>query len=172
MLVRLSDIPLNGYRFEIRNVKGFDAISGVEALPDSLCVSGTLKRKGETKAELQGRLAVDLQLECDRCLALYELKVDTALHLLFEVETESSWQLKDLECTLAPVDTIALAEPMIDLNEVVRQQLILTLPMKKLCSEECKGICAHCGCNLNQVLCECAHKHSKSPFAILAHLKK
>ncbi|QQG66536.1 YceD family protein [Desulfobulbus oligotrophicus] len=172
MLVRLSEIPPGGSHIEMRSVKGFDGMSEVVAMPESLHVTGMLKRKGENKAELQGRLAVILQLDCDRCLALYELKVDTALQLLFEYETDASWRLRDLEGKITAVDTIILDEPVIDLNEAVRQQLFLMVPMKKLCSEECKGICAWCGGNRNQVLCKCDREHSKSPFAILTHIKK
>lgn len=46
----------------------------------------------------------------------------------------------------------------IDISEDVRQELILNLPTRILCQEDCKGLCIDCGVNLNKN--ECAHQHS------------
>lgn len=173
MLVRLSEISPGGSYFEIHKIEGLESPSfDVAVVPGSINAQCTLKRKGENKAELQGQLAAILRLDCDRCLVTYELKVNTALQLLFEVETEASWRLKDLEYKIPDLDTIVLDEPVIDLDDVIRQQLLLALPMKKLCSENCRGICARCGSNLNQVVCGCDGEQQESPFVILAQLKK
>ncbi len=49
------------------------------------------------------------------------------------------------------------------LEDVVREQVLLTLPGRTLCSEDCKGLCTHCGQNLNTETCNCAETESKDP---------
>lgn len=171
MLVRLSEISPVGSHFEIHMVEGLDALPDM-VVQHPIKAQCTLKRKGEGKAELQGRLAATLQLDCDRCLSKYVLKVDTVLQVLFEVEADTSWRVKDLEYRIPDLDTVILEEPVIDLDDIIRQQLLLALPMKKLCSEQCKGMCLRCGANLNQNACRCDGEPQDSPFAILAQLKK
>ena len=60
----------------------------------------------------------------------------------------------------------------IDIDLLVVEQIVLALPFKALCSEECKGICPHCGANLNLEPCQCAGKQADSPFATLQAIKQ
>jgi uncharacterized protein len=172
MLVRFSEISPHGSWYDIRKIEGVEDLPGL-VVDGGLEVRCSLTRKDETKVQLHGRLKSILTLDCDRCLAPYQREVDVALQLLFEVETDaSSWQVKDLEYRIPDLDTIVLDEPVIDLDDVIRQQLYLALPMKSLCSEQCRGICSSCGANRNLVACGCADKHENSPFAVLGQLKK
>jgi len=171
MLVRFSEISPHGSQYDIRKIEGLEDLPGL-VVDDLLEVRCSLIRKGDTKVELQGRLRSILTLDCDRCLAPYQREVDVALQMLFEVETDAAWQVKDLEYRIPDLDTVILDEPVIDLDDVIRQQLYLALPMKNLCSDQCKGICSSCGANRNLAPCGCADKHENSPFAVLAQLKK
>lgn len=171
MLVRFNEISPHGSQYDIRKIDGIEGSAGL-VLCGSLDVRCSLTRKGDAKVELQGRLKATLLLECDRCLASYRREVDTALQMLFEVETGASWQVKDLDYRIPDLDTIVLDAPVIDLDDVIRQQLYLALPMKSLCSDQCRGICSRCGANRNHGPCGCADEHENSPFAVLAQLKK
>jgi uncharacterized protein len=82
-----------------------------------------------------------------------------------------SLQVKELECNIQDPDSIILDEPVVDFDDVLRQQLYLLLPMKRLCSEQCKGLCSRCGVNLNLAECRCANERQDLPFAVLAQLK-
>jgi uncharacterized protein len=53
------------------------------------------------------------------------------------------------------VDTSYYRDDQIDLNELLREQFYLALPMKPLCAEGCKGLCPQCGTNLNAGSCTC-----------------
>ncbi|MCL1980907.1 MAG: DUF177 domain-containing protein [Proteobacteria bacterium] len=170
MLVRFNEISPHGSHYDIRMIEGLE--DSPDLVVDLLEVRCSLTRKDDTKVELQGRLQSALTLDCDRCLSPYQREVDVAMQMLFEVETEASWQVKDLEYRIPDLDTIVLDEPVIDLDDVIRQQLYLALPMKSLCSEQCQGICASCGANRNLVTCGCADERGRSPFAVLAQLKK
>jgi len=64
------------------------------------------------------------------------------------------------------------SDQVADLTDMVRQELLLALPMKPLCSEECKGLCPRCGVNLNIETCDCRVKGMDSRWEGLKDLKK
>ena len=69
------------------------------------------------------------------------------------------------------VETSALIDETIDLTDGVREDIFLGLPIKVLCSEDCKGICPGCGANLNKEKCTCPAKPPEStPFSELDKL--
>jgi uncharacterized protein len=171
MRVRFNEISLYGNSYAIEEIEELSLHHDfiVKGPLDARC---TLNRKDERKVALQGRLKAVVTLTCDSCLAPYDIDVDTEMQVLFEVESSDSWHLKELEYNIPDLDSVVLDEPVIDLDDVIRQQLYLALPMKNLCSEQCKGMCSQCGANLNLSSCGCAKEIKGSPFAILARKKK
>ncbi len=131
----------------------------------------TLQRKAENRAEVQGTLRTGLRLTCDRCLVAYDIPVATAFHLVLEVpDEEGSWSVKAL-ADGADIELVELDQPVADLIEILQQQLYLSLPIKQLCSADCRGLCPSCGIDLNSETCTCASTTENSPFAALAALK-
>ena len=59
----------------------------------------------------------------------------------------------------------------IDLTEGIQEQVVLNLPMRPLCREDCKGLCAACGADLNLGECNCRRQPPDGPFAALRHLR-
>lgn len=171
MLVRFDQISPYGNHYEVRSIEGLASQQDF-IVKGPLAAQCSLRRKGSDKVEMQGHLKVCLTLTCDRCLAAYDIDVDTELQVLFETASSDSMPLQEVECTVSDLDSIVLDEPVIDLDDVLRQQLYLALPMKSLCSEQCKGICSGCGVNLNLAVCGCENTNGNSPFAVLARLKK
>jgi len=78
----------------------------------------------------------------------------------------------DVECTEEDAQALYLDEPEIDIDEILREQILLAVPMQTLCREDCLGICAGCGAGLNHEPCSCSSDNSNSPFAILGKLGK
>src|SRR5215213_1677197 len=60
----------------------------------------------------------------------------------------------------------------VDLDELVREQILLALPSRHLCREDCKGLCQKCGANLNDAPCSCEQGEVDPRWAALADLKK
>lgn len=88
----------------------------------------------------------DLSLRCDRCLKAFEKPVAyTFSHILVR---ELSGEDDDTEF-------VVCADGQLDLGELARADLLLELPTKVLCSEDCKGLCPKCGKDLNFGPCEC-----------------
>lgn len=103
---------------------------------------------GGRKYTLKGETTVELEAPCARCLE----PVKTSVELLFDREFE----LNDEGDEGEGLDR----EPYIsgynlDVDELVFNELMLSLPMKVLCMEDCKGICNRCGTNLNYSTCTC-----------------
>jgi uncharacterized protein len=78
---------------------------------------------------------------------------------------------EDEELTAADLDLDFYTGEVIDLESIIREQIILTLPLKPLCSEDCRGLCTRCGVNLNQERCACKAETAAGPLAGLAKLK-
>ncbi|MFP4015961.1 MAG: YceD family protein [Halanaerobiales bacterium] len=85
---------------------------------------------------LSGNLSGNLILVCTRCLEKFEYRITI-----------------DIEEELLKEDIVDAKN--IDLSKILIENIILSLPMKHLCSEECKGLCTVCGQNLNEEECDC-----------------
>lgn len=101
---------------------------------------------------------------CGRCLNLYEIEDKSILTGKLVEETKE--ENKDEE-----ENSIYYAEDKLDLTEDVIDTIILNLPMKPLCSKECKGLCSKCGINLNEEQCDCEIEHVDPRFEKLEKLK-
>ena len=169
--VRFSEILPCGNSYEVQEIELLHAQNDF-LLKGNLTAYCTLKRKGDAEVEMQGQLKANMLLTCDRCLVSYDFDVDTKFQLLFKTVSSEFKPLQELECNVEELDSVILDEPVVDLDDVLRQQLYLSLPLKSLCSEQCKGICARCGENLNFAECKCNHEWQGLPFAVLAQLKQ
>lgn len=67
-------------------------------------------------------------------------------------------------------DGITLNGTVLDMGDVVRQNVFLNIPLKFICSEDCKGLCAGCGANLNTDKCSCGDEEIDERFAALKKL--
>ncbi len=142
------------------------------SLAAPLAASCHVRLNGQNRAEIEGWLRGQVQLCCDRCLAEYSLELDSPFCLTAVVQgadtaaAEGDAQENDPE----DGELLELESPCLDLNELARQQLLLALPEKRLCRDNCVGLCPHCGGNRNETPCTCAQAVVDSPFAALAKL--
>lgn len=130
--------------------------------------SGILRRINDSQVEVTGKLTAALVLPCDRCLVdcIYMVESDLYLLLVADSMPDSMQEMRE------GWERIVLEEPYIHLDEVLREQIWLTVPVKHLCLEQCKGLCAQCGENLNLHACCCAPISGNPAFAVLKQLKQ
>ncbi len=106
--------------------------------------------KSERELFLQGRIETRLEGVCDRCLTdvTTPLAPTLIVHYLFSEEDAGRYD---------PAETQLLAPgtPSVDIADDVRQVVQLTVPLKLLCKESCKGLCPTCGKDLNEGPCDC-----------------
>ena len=103
---------------------------------------------------LTGRMDGVMRLECGRCLDPFDVPVSAPFELRY-VPVEEGVADEEREVGEDDLTTAFYRDHVIDLEELMREQFQLALPMKPLCSEACKGLCADCGANLNTTTCDC-----------------
>ena len=124
--------------------------------------------------EVEGDLETALRLTCGRCLTEFVGPLATDFAITYVREAHG------LPADDAPAEGRAEAEEAgligfrgeeIDLTEGIQEQVVLSLPLRPLCREDCKGLCAACGADLNLGECDCRRQHPAGPFAALRHLR-
>ncbi len=121
---------------------------------------------------LRGCLAVTIADFCSRCRRSIVYEVAENFHYLVKMNCEAVFTEAERQCSTAECDTVFLERPVLDLAEILREQLLLSLPIRMLCDQDCKGLCPHCGALRHQDVCACGGGESASPFAILETLQK
>ena len=131
-------------------------------------VSGKIRLAGN-EVFVNGHVETRAQVECDRCLKLVELPVngDFALEYITGAEYESS---AAAELTEAELSVSVFDGEAIDVDEIVKEQIVLAVPTRMLCREDCKGICRECGTDLNMGECACKKDDIDPRWAALKNL--
>jgi uncharacterized protein len=137
--------------------------------PGDLAVQVHLERHGHDIL-VRGHIAGTLHLNCSRCLTPFSYPVETGFDLLLAPGPQSA-VTEDEELTRADLDRDFYSGDTVNLESILREQVLLMLPLKPLCAETCKGLCPRCGADLNQETCQCPKEESSSPFAILKNIK-
>jgi len=135
------------------DIEADNADYGVEgvAFRDVMSLRLNIQKVGE-EYFCQGSVAVPVEQECARCLNLFETELSGELHFAIRTHVGKFVMAADKD---ADVITVKSHEPVIELNELIRQTLSLSIPMKPICNEECRGLCPNCGVNLNEEECDC-----------------
>ena len=95
---------------------------------------------------LNAKIKTNLEMICSRCLDTFIYPIDIDIEERFTTNSSS----KDDEA-------IVVMDDVLDITEIVETSIISTLPIKRVCKDDCKGLCQECGCNLNYETCSC-HK--------------
>ncbi len=170
MKIPFSQISTAGqrYSFELSNIDTEKEIFSLQGMAILSCI---LKKKSADRILLQGKLQASMLLTCDRCLQVYSKAIDFKLCFICEIDSFRYRQVKEVSLTTRDLDIVQLEDAVIDLKEIIRQQLYLSVPHRRLCREDCQGYCATCGTDMNSKPCHCAREPKNNPFAVLAALK-
>ncbi|PYQ15132.1 MAG: hypothetical protein DMF80_10345 [Acidobacteria bacterium] len=174
LVINVSRIPPEGLGVEESLEPGEVHLEGEESftLAPGGRLESRLERAEDDSVHVRGTLSARLRLQCGRCLESFELPVEQDLDLFYlrrrhddQDGEEDEVELSDRDMVVAYYDGDRL-----DLGEMVREQFFLTVPLKRLCREECRGLCPACGANRNQVRCACPPEPAASPFGSLRSL--
>ena len=134
---------------------------GVEFIsPVTVC--GRLSNIGGS-LELEADIKTRLGFLCDRCLETVEEDFKCYFKEILKKEDERSSDEKNPEA-------IYFKGNSVELDEIVLNNIIVQIPLKHLCSEDCKGLCPNCGRNLNKGECQCDTRPTDPRFDILDKL--
>ena len=160
--LRIDTIPEAGrdipFRFGAGVVNEALAALGVG---DAIIVSdlegnALVLRSGE-EIFVTGRFKTVARLVCVRCLAGFEAPIESEFHVVLSRETEdvALGEHSEVELDAAALEIESLEGETIHLDELVIEQLVLSIPPYPLCREGCAGICPGCGADLNTEPCAC-----------------
>jgi len=157
MKIDLTKIPPEGKRFNLMLPVGWwkpdsdgDRIVGLER---PLSGSITIYPAGKNMV-VEGSISARLLLRCDRCLEQYGWDLSEGFRISLSLsQFRGEREVELLEDELNPD---FMDGDLLDSDQVLKEQLILHVPMKTLCTPECKGLCHLCGCNLNISTCSCS----------------
>jgi uncharacterized protein len=172
VLFRVRDLEVRAARFDVEIAPG-----EIDFLYEELRQIGPLKAGG--KAELvtgalgeirvTGHLSVTMDAACDRCLEDAQFPVDADFTLYYRPVVEGYGDEKEIDSGEAEMGFYE--GEGLELNDVLREQVLLALPMQRVCREDCKGICPECGQNRNQNECHCRTVSADDRWAALKQLK-
>lgn len=115
---------------------------------------------------ISGDIKADVELQCSRCLKDFKLTMTIPFDVVYnpvdELKNEERYELKQDE-----LDMGFYSGDELDISELIKEQIILNIPMKPLCNELCKGICLKCGADLNYDKCSCGEKEIDPRLEIL-----
>jgi len=130
---------------------------------EPVTVRGRLSSAGDGRFYFSGRISGGLELPCRLCLEDVDVSVEEEAHFL----------LAETGAEEAEDPDVFLYDPsarMLDLRAAVRETWLLTAPAFVQCREDCKGLCAVCGTNLNESSCSCTQMKADTRWdALLKH---
>ncbi|MEO5925915.1 MAG: DUF177 domain-containing protein [Bryobacteraceae bacterium] len=153
----------------------------VDYLDEKIRQKSPLKAEGKVdlvsdsleEIRFKGHLTVDMEADCDRCLDPAPYAVDAEFELFYRPITDGYGEEVKLEDLKQDEVEMGFYEgDGMELNDVLREFVLLSLPMQRLCSEGCNGICPVCGQNRNQQKCECVTAAVDDRWAVLKDLQK
>jgi uncharacterized protein len=130
--------------------------------------------KDKQQFRLAGDVKTVLELPCSRCLEPFQHGVDAQFDLRYQphaLNTSGGGEHDEREIEEDDLSTAFYQNDEIDLGQLMREQFYLSLPMKPLCREDCKGLCPVCGTNLNRETCDCKRDWDDPRLAALKDLK-
>jgi DUF177 domain-containing protein len=139
------------------------------ALCGPASLSGGIRQSG-LEVFVTGHLKTCAQVECDRCLKPIEIPVDSdfALEYITEADYEAN---STAELTEDLMSVSVFDGEGIDLDEIVKEQILLAIPTRSLCTPDCKGFCPQCGADRNAKDCGCEDREIDPRWAALQALK-
>jgi uncharacterized protein len=113
---------------------------------------------------LNGTIKYTFDDECARCLADFDNTVETKFEAVLQNQLNENDESDEIQ--------LKITDGCVDLEETIKQMIYLSMPMKSLCSKDCKGICPNCGVNLNLEKCKCEDNLTDPRFDKLKDLLK
>lgn len=133
-------------------------------------VAGRASRH-DVEIRVQGKIKADVRVSCDRCLAAVALPLEVEFETAFIPQERAVGATENVELLAEDLGLAAFEGDAIDLDDLVREQILLALPARNLCRKDCQGLCPNCGADLNAGPCGCARDETDPRWAALADWK-
>ena len=173
MIIDLRTLPKGPQEFAYRLPKdwwpGSERDERIFGLDAPLEVRIRITEAG-SKYILEGSCGGGFQLRCDRCLAPFHRELDSEFRV-FLARKDSAVTETELEVLDEDLEVDFLQGMEVNVDDIIQEQINLSLPMKLLCSESCHGLCSRCGSNLNHARCSCPPEQGHPGFSKLRNIR-
>lgn len=136
-----------------------------------ISTSGTVELLNHTLGEIRvrGELTGYMEANCDRCLEAAQFAVDSNFDAFYR-PAQTAPEQEEVRIDEGEAEIAFYQGDGVRLEDVLREQILLTLPMQLVCGEACKGICPQCGQNRNMVSCNCQIQRVDERWSALKNL--
>jgi uncharacterized protein len=173
MFLSVKEMELRKIRFDETFESGqieFASENLEQVSPLHAVGSAELLKNADGEMRIQGRYTVELKATCDRCLMEVRFPLDVGFDLFYQpasvIARDEEIEIDEGEAEIGFYDNGGL-----ELEDILREQILLALPMQRVCSEGCKGICPVCGKNRNQSGCDCHTSPTNDVWGALRNLE-
>ena len=173
MFLSVKEMELRKIRFDEAFQPGQIDFSGEgleQATPLEAKGSAELLAHSDGEVRIQGRYTVEMAAQCDRCLGRARFPLNAGFDLFYRpmkfIAREEEVEIDEGEAEIGFYEGGGL-----ELEDVLREQVMLALPMQRVCSDLCKGICPVCGRNRNETECDCHLKSGDDRWRALRDLE-
>jgi uncharacterized protein len=155
MIISLARMPPDGLEFKRQYEAGeLDTREYDFKLEEPPLVGGRAIRAGQD-IRLRGEIKASVSAPCDRCLNEVTIRAEIPFDLFYAPADGARDQGGERELFERDLDFAVYENDLIDLDEMILEQLELSLPSRVLCREDCRGLCPQCGADLNIEQCQC-----------------
>ena len=133
--------------------------------------SASAERAGD-EIRVAGSLNTSLELACSRCLEPARVTINKPFDLFFRQRDEEMFDEDEIELSERDTRTGFFTGTQLAIGDILREQILLALPMKALCTIDCKGLCPQCGMNLNSGSCNCPKENFSPRMDTLLEIKR
>ena len=157
MKIDINKIPLEGLTLEEEvNPSGLDLETDIVKFLEPIKIRAEVS-KITNAVTVNLSLSGSMHLNCSRCLREFNVALKKILRLNYQVNKS-----EPIIDTSTSLECHGERSRTIDLNQDIREEIILDYPIKPLCNPDCKGLCPKCGKNLNEGGCSCAITEKKT----------
>jgi uncharacterized protein len=130
-----------------------------------------LLEHAEGEVRIEGRYTVEITAQCDRCLGVARFPLDAAFDLFYRPASVIGSDEEEVEIDESQVEIAFYEGDGLELEDLLREQVLLALPMQRVCSEGCLGICPVCGKSRKETPCDCRIETSNDHWKALRSLE-
>jgi uncharacterized protein len=163
MLIKINNLKEGTHLYNLD--EPIESIGLEEPFFDKVNVNISLQ-KLHNQVVLDTELLLNAHFECDRCVSDFDTTLETKYQAVYLFGNNTDKDGDSLNVTYLPKDASEIA-----LDNDIRDYALLAVPMKKLCKEDCKGLCPECGKNLNEGICNCKNNEIDPRWLPLQDLK-
>lgn len=168
MLINLSDIlSRDGESLQreiMTEIESFDSKLGNFPVKEKTPICFTITNKGKKVLQISAKGTLSFLIPCSRCLA--DIKTDIHLNIEREVDMKQSEdeRIEELD------ENNYITGGNLNVDLLVYNEILINWPLRILCRVDCKGICSHCGKNLNEGSCDCQNENLDPRMAAISDI--